>query len=543
MPDEPRIASAAEGTAMLELDLLRTQAIEARAELHGLRAEIALTRRDRGGEDALRLVNEQLVCSALRAQLASEDCHETLRVTALLAERDPLTGLPNRALLLDRLVHTMAHARRKAERLALLFIDLDGFKQVNDAHGHATGDLVLQQAARRLLQVVREEDTVSRHGGDEFLVLLADIDSDADVAEVAEKLLGAFARPIVIGAVEVVLQLSIGISFFPDDGDVAGELIERADAAMYAAKAAGGHCAIVAGRGLPRSTPAVHRLSELTTTAADDRRQVLLRDANERLLLAAIDSRQSQEAAETAHRLQRENLAVVAHELRGPLSPLRVAAALLPRLAAHELPRVQAIIERGVTQMTRLVGDLLDLSRVHTGKLRLERKPIDLLAVLEHAVDAARPLMEERGHRFSVELGADPLAVSGDAIRLDQVFRNLLDNAAKYTPRGGHIRLTGGLRCGVAEVMVSDSGIGIPLGSLDRVFEPFAQDGRAVQFNAAGLGIGLTVVRELVEAHGGAVVASSEGTDRGSSFVVTLPLLAGGADAVAFAPSGTDTTG
>lgn len=513
-----------------DLARLRDQASAARLELGQLRDGIAQAQHDSAGAVHLQQANEQLVLSALQSQSAGEDCREKLRVASSAAQRDPLTGLPNRVLLLDRLVHAIRHARRNSERLALLFVDLDGFKQVNDVHGHAAGDSVLQQVAQRLLQVVREEDTVSRHGGDEFLILLAGIGAQRDAVAVADAVIQAFVAPLQWEGVEVALGISVGIAVFPDHGVEARHLIESADAAMYVAKRSDGHCALagadtalgqIVASPLPGSAPSAESELELRRV---QRHQDLLRDANERLVLAALDCQHSQEAAEAAHRLQCENLAVVAHELRGPLSPIQYAAATLPGLPPEELRRVQGVIERGVQQLARLVGDLLDLSRVHTGKLRLERVALDLVGVLGHAVDSARPLLAARSQNFSVEIRADALPVSGDAVRLHQVFRNLLDNAAKYTPTGGWIRLIAGIRCGMAEVIVADSGIGIPLAALDRVFQPFSQEERAVRFDGKGLGIGLTVVRELVEGHDGTVVACSDGPNRGSSFVVTLPL-------------------
>jgi diguanylate cyclase (GGDEF)-like protein len=513
-----------------EVSDLRGQASAARLELGELRAHIALAQQDLSGTSTLQRANEELLCNALKAQADSDDCRQNLREAARASERDPLTALPNRTLLLDRLVHAIARSRRRSERLAVLFVDLDGFKQVNDNHGHAAGDEVLQQVAQRLLAVVREEDTVSRHGGDEFLILLEGVESPLDAVAMADTLVEAVAVPIRVDGVEVRLGISVGISLFPDHAQQAGRLIECADAAMYVAKRSGGRCAL-AGDATGR-TPAYFssKPPAASTSAGEremlrtDRRQSLLCDANERLLMAALDSRQSQDAAETAHRLQRENLAVVAHELRGPLSPMKLAAALLPRVKLDELPRVQAIIERGVTQMTRLVGDLLDLSRVHTGKLRLELLPIDLRIVLEDVVEGVRAAADARGQSLALDLPAGPLRIWGDAVRLTQVFRNLLDNSVKYTPVGGSVRLEARECCGLAEVSVCDTGIGIALESLQRVFEPFAQDPRAVGFDSAGLGIGLTVVRELVEGHAGHVVACSDGPGKGSRFVVTLPL-------------------
>jgi signal transduction histidine kinase len=175
--------------------------------------------------------------------------------------------------------------------------------------------------------------------------------------------------------------------------------------------------------------------------------------------------------------------------------------------------------------MVRLVNDLLDMSRVNTGKLRIERKPVDLAGIIDEAVAACRPAMDTRLQHFSVQAPAHAVWLNADAVRLAQVLRNLLDNASKYTPNGGEIGLSVVVIDETVVMSVSDSGIGITAEALPRLFEPFVQDKHAIGFNGAGLGIGLTVVRELVHAHGGHVVASSAGTGLGSEFVVSLPLV------------------
>jgi signal transduction histidine kinase len=268
--------------------------------------------------------------------------------------------------------------------------------------------------------------------------------------------------------------------------------------------------------------------------------QELLRDANEQLVLSALGAHASQVAAETAHRLQREHFAVVAHELRGPLSPIRMAAGMLGRISNDELPRMAGIIDREVVHMSRLIGDLLDLSRVHTGKLRLERSQIRLGTVIQAAIDASREAMAARGQELTLALEPGELDLYGDAVRLTQVVRNLLDNASKYTPEGGRITLETTRVGATVAISISDNGIGITPEALKHVFEPFAQDAHAVGFNAAGLGIGLAVVRELVEAHGGTVLACSDGPGLGSCFVVTLTLSTGRAGARGLADLGTD---
>jgi signal transduction histidine kinase len=249
-----------------------------------------------------------------------------------------------------------------------------------------------------------------------------------------------------------------------------------------------------------------------------------LREANGQLVEAAINAQELQAAAERAHRRQTEFIAVLAHELRNPLTPIRTAAALLVRIPPKELPSVQAVIERQVAHLSRLIGDLLDMSRIVTGKLRLDRDWLDLADAIGQAVDACRPSIDTRGQHLQIDLPSHALRMQGDALRMAQVVTNLLDNASKYTPLGGRIALSVVVVGADIVMTVSDNGIGIAPEVLPRVFETFIQDAHATRFNGAGLGIGLALVRELVEGHGGNVVARSAGTGLGSRFVVTLPL-------------------
>jgi signal transduction histidine kinase len=258
---------------------------------------------------------------------------------------------------------------------------------------------------------------------------------------------------------------------------------------------------------------------------AERKRRHEMQEANENLVLAALTAQQLVAAAEHAQAQQMEALAMVAHELRGPLAPIRDAAAVLARgpVNQHLLQRMHGIIERQLAHVSRLVGDLLDVSRAHAGRFRLEHQTVDLAVLIEQAVQSSRPAMDARGQHFDLSVPACALQADGDPVRLIQVLCNLLDNASKYTPVNGEI----GLRVeavGEAIVLtVSDNGIGIMAEALPRIFEPFVQDQHAVVFDGAGLGLGLTVVRELVDAHGGSVVASSAGRGLGSQFVVTLP--------------------
>jgi diguanylate cyclase len=523
--------------AARELVQLQEQTEQARELLTRLQQEVAEAEKRLNGNQAaqLREANEQLVLAMLRAQTDAESADQALKAVSRSAERDALTELPNRVLLLDRLAHAIAHARRSKAGMALLFLDLNNFKQINDTLGHAVGDQVLKLAAHRLADAVRGSDTVSRYGGDEFVILLTDVDDASAAVLIAEKVVAALAAPSRVGDHVLRLSASIGISLYPEDGEEADALIDRADAAMYCAKRQGMNSFVFHGEELPsersKEPPILESLHQPLTryelaVAEQERRHTQLREANEHLVLAALSAQERQAVAEQAQRRQTEFLAMLAHELRNPLAPIRTAAALLGKLHPQEpmLPRVQAIIERQVAHMTRLVGDLLDVSRVNTGKLRLERCAVEMIEVIDEAVDACRPAMDARLQNFGVRLPTGALEVHGDPVRLAQVLSNLLDNASKYTPDGGEIGLAVGVIDNAMVITVSDSGIGITAEALPKVFEPFVQDAHAIGFNGFGLGIGLTVVRELVEAHGGQVVASSAGSGLGSQFVVTLPL-------------------
>ena len=346
----------------------------------------------------------------------------------------------------------------------------------------------------------------------------------------ARKLTGALAVPARVGGHELCLAASIGISVYPDHGDSAGPLIERADSAMYSAKRRGLGCRVYGEDGPDeRVDPALvaqgRPLTQYELTLVEhDRKHGQLREANAELVLAALTAQDLQAGAERAQQQQKEFLAVMAHELRNPLTSIRLASSMLAHSDASDPARMQAIIEREVTRMSRVVGDLLDISRANTGKLRLERRVVDLAEIIDATVDACRPTMDMRLQRFTLQLPARPLAMDADPVRLVQVFSNLLDNASKYTPEGGGIDLVVAIVGDAVEITVSDSGIGISAEALPAVFEPSVQDGHAIGFNGAGLGIGLTVVRELVEAHGGSVIATSGGIGKGSRFVVRLPL-------------------
>jgi signal transduction histidine kinase/ActR/RegA family two-component response regulator len=227
-----------------------------------------------------------------------------------------------------------------------------------------------------------------------------------------------------------------------------------------------------------------------------------------------------------AERRKDEFLAVVAHELRNHLAPVVSAAGILG-LEGSATPTAQQAretISRQLQQMARLVGDLLDVARLKQGKLSLQRKSMDLAEVLTQAVETARPLIDAGSHHLTVSVPSDaPLCVDGDAGRLTQVFVNLLTNAAKYTQNGGNVGLAVTREGGQVVVRVKDDGVGIPPDQLDRVFDLFAQ-AEGAEGERGGLGVGLALVKSLVELHGGAVVAHSGGSGQGAEFIVRLPV-------------------
>lgn len=226
-----------------------------------------------------------------------------------------------------------------------------------------------------------------------------------------------------------------------------------------------------------------------------------------------------------------EFLALLAHELRNPLAPIRSAIEImrLKPLADPELRHCRSVVERQTEQLRRLVDDLLDVSRITRGKIKVEREPVEVATLVARAIETTRPLLDARHQRLDVKLAAEPLVVLGDLTRLSQVVGNLLNNAAKYTDEGGHIvlraerRQSPDGRDGVV-IEVCDSGIGIAPAMLPHVFDLFTQVDHALDRSQGGLGIGLALVRTLVEIHGGTVTAASEGAGRGSTFTVTLPV-------------------
>ncbi|MBV8495448.1 MAG: PAS domain S-box protein [Gammaproteobacteria bacterium] len=258
------------------------------------------------------------------------------------------------------------------------------------------------------------------------------------------------------------------------------------------------------------------------------RLDVYLRQASDFIQRLKLEEglRRSEEALRDADRRKDEFLALLAHELRNPLAPIRYALATAKKAGRTlaQKARAEEVIERQVAHMSRLLDDLLDISRITHGTMELKKARTDLASIVGAAVETARPIIDSKRHKLQVELPRQPLELEADAVRLAQVFSNLLINAAKYTEPGGRIELRGAHHAGVLTVSVRDDGMGISAEQMPRLFTLFSQAQASDADREAGLGIGLALVRGLVQLHGGDVSARSAGVGEGSEFTVRLPI-------------------
>jgi signal transduction histidine kinase len=230
------------------------------------------------------------------------------------------------------------------------------------------------------------------------------------------------------------------------------------------------------------------------------------------------------EAAEEAGRRKDDFLATLGHELRNPVGAIATAATIIQRHVSEPAGnRAIEIISRQCRHMSRLVEDLLDVARIGTGKLELQKQPVDLRTIIEQTIETRRAQIENRGHRLTIEFAPGPVTLHADPVRLTQLLSNVLDNAVKYTPPNGDISIVVSSNDGEASIEVRDTGIGIPPAQLHTIFDRFTQLQQAGD-SVEGLGLGLTLVRSLTELHGGTVVAASGGPGQGSSFTIRLPI-------------------
>jgi signal transduction histidine kinase/ActR/RegA family two-component response regulator len=285
-------------------------------------------------------------------------------------------------------------------------------------------------------------------------------------------------------------------------------------------------------------------LGAVSLIAAESRRRfgpadlALAEEVGRRAGLAADNARLYGEMVE-ADRRKDEFIALLAHELRNPLAPLRNGLQVI-RLAAGDagaIAQARGMMDRQLGHMVRLIDDLLDVSRISQSKMELRRSRVLLTDVVSSAVETARPAIQEAGHELAVALPPEPIFLDADLTRLAQVFSNLLTNSAKYTERGGRIWISAERRGGDVVVSVRDTGIGIPSDALPRIFDMFSQVDRSIERSTGGLGIGLALVKGLVEMHEGTVTATSEGQGKGSTFTVKLPALARDTEPLLAVPS------
>jgi signal transduction histidine kinase/ActR/RegA family two-component response regulator len=250
-----------------------------------------------------------------------------------------------------------------------------------------------------------------------------------------------------------------------------------------------------------------------------------LREANQNLVIATFGAQDLQAKAESDNHRQEEFLSMLAHELRNPLAPIAMAADLIGKIKdAHpQLPKLQGIIVRQASHMSHLVDDLLDASRISTGKITLKKRTLRLSEIIDAAVETSRPFIDQRRQNLQIELPPELIAIDGDLVRLAQVFSNLLINATKFTRAGGNIFVTASKVPSAIAVTVRDDGVGIAPDAQAFIFDLFSQGPLLLDRAQGGLGIGLSLVRTIVEMHGGNVSVRSEGLDMGSEFIVLLP--------------------
>jgi PAS domain S-box-containing protein len=251
----------------------------------------------------------------------------------------------------------------------------------------------------------------------------------------------------------------------------------------------------------------------------------LTRDVTDRVLLEQQLKERQEELAQAEQRKE-EFLAMLGHELRNPLAPITTSLGVM-RLQTdntHTVIRSRQVIERQISLITRLVDDLLDISRITLGKITLRTETVQLESIVEHALELTRPLLDKLEHQLTVNLPEQPVSLHCDPARLSQALANLLDNAAQYTDIGGRIWLTAHVAGDELVLRVKDNGSGMRPDLRDRIFDPFIQGGNPLSHARGGLGVGLTLVRTIVELHGGQVQANSKGPGCGSEFIVRLPL-------------------
>jgi signal transduction histidine kinase/DNA-binding response OmpR family regulator len=434
---------------------------------------------------------------------------------------------------LDRLLPSVRRALREAEERQVRLRAERSLRFVAEASAELARSLdyptTLKTASRIPVPFLADWTVVFALEEDETLQPVAAFHREPQLRELAESFLGRAAGEYGIGpfAREMV---SIGIPLLlPEIGQA--DLARAAPDAEVAQRllTLGFHSLIVVALRTRRRMLGALAL----VTTSDDRRYTaedlsLAEDLGRRIALA-LDAARLHLDVQLADRRKDEFLAMLAHELRNPLAPILTAVeiARAADLADGRVRRAHDVVERQARHMARLVDDLLDVSRITRGKVELRRERVELGEMIHHAVQTSRPLIDQRRHTLAVELPGNPIPLDADPARMEQVLTNLLNNAAKYTEPGGRISVRAERLGEEVLIAVSDTGVGIPREMLRRVFEPFVQVKPELDRSHGGLGLGLTLVKMLVELHGGAVSAHSEGPGRGSGFEVRVPLARG----------------
>ncbi|MFZ6643068.1 ATP-binding protein [Undibacterium sp. TC4M20W] len=296
--------------------------------------------------------------------------------------------------------------------------------------------------------------------------------------------------------------------------DVARQVMYHRDFSLRVERRDGGEIGTLVGAFNDMLIELGRRADALEATNARLEQEVRIRESAEEALLQA-------------DRRKDEFLATLAHELRNPLAPIRTGLDILRMKEGDKAASAKArdIMERQLVQMVRLVDDLMDVSRINTGKLAIQVAPVPLHVIINNAVEIARPLIDKFAHQFEVQLPVQTVMIAGDVTRLAQIVSNLLNNAVKYTPQGGQIRLTAALDGKNVEIRIKDNGIGIALHMQESIFDMFSQADSSIERSNAGLGVGLSLARRLAELHGGSIIARSAGMGEGSEFILRLPAL------------------
>lgn len=327
---------------------------------------------------------------------------------------------------------------------------------------------------------------------------------------------------ILLGAIVVSFSVAILVSLWLQ-GSVTGPILSIKNVAQK----------IIQERDFmlraPKTTnDEIGLLADVFNTMLEEvgQRQRDLESSYQRLSEESEERSNAETALRLANKHKDEFLATLAHELRNPLAPMVNAVTLLrsPRVSKDIARSALDIIDRQLSQMTRLVEDLLDVSRISRGKLVVRKETMQLAHVIKNAVDTVRPMLDSKGHELTLQLPEHPVSISADPVRLSQVLTNLLNNATKYTGAAGQIRLAATVEDNVVRIQVSDSGKGISAQTLPQIFKMFAQDEDASSHSQSGLGVGLALAKRLVELHGGMIYAESRGPGQGSTFTVQLPI-------------------